>query len=388
MTRFLPQLETGVSITPFEGAYSSPRFIARAPDRQSYLLINSVSRALLGLLDGRRNIDELVAELRRQSGVELAADRLEVFLDLCQANHLLVLGTWRDGADNLKREGVRRRRRLGLYRDLLQGDRLLTHLLDRRRLWWNPLSWSLGAILLLAGLAFLLAPPPAVSLVDATQGLRSVLGKPHSLLLLALVLGQFTLHEFGHALACGLVGARSSGFGVGLALWIFPVAYTNTTDVYSVPSRWKRIFVSAAGPLVDLACLGAAAFVIWFATEPTVKATASAYSAVARWALLFNLNPFFVRFDGYWILSDLLGYANLRRVTFGALFTSVLRSLGVSKAPDPLAATWTPAPRDRRLLLVYTVISLAWTAWLAAKVAVTTATAIPAVAARIRGFLA
>jgi len=132
------------------------------------------------------------------------------------------------------------------------------------------------------------------------------------LLYLALILLK-TLHEFGHAFLCRRFGGEVHTLGV-LFMIFTPVPYVDVTSSWGFRSRWQRILVGLGGMIVELA-VAAVAVVVWANTAPgTVHAIAYNIMFVASVStLLFNLNPL-LRFDGYYILSDLLEIPNLAQL--------------------------------------------------------------------------
>lgn len=125
-------------------------------------------------------------------------------------------------------------------------------------------------------------------------------------------------HEFGHAFACRRFGGEVHTMGVMFLLFT-PIPYMDATASWSFRSRWQRALVGAAGMIVEVfvACL--AAF-IWAKTAPgTIHSLAFNMMFIASVStVLFNANPL-LRFDGYYILSDLLDIPNLHQRSTGLL---------------------------------------------------------------------
>ncbi len=136
---------------------------------------------------------------------------------------------------------------------------------------------------------------------------------PRNWLFLAIALG-FTkvLHEFGHGISCRRFGGECHEMGLML-LCLTPCLYCNVTDTYMNPDKWKRAAVGAAGMYIEL-MLAAIATIVWWNTQPgmlnglclNVMFTCSVST------LLFNANPL-MRYDGYYILADLVEIPNLRQ---------------------------------------------------------------------------
>lgn len=139
---------------------------------------------------------------------------------------------------------------------------------------------------------------------------RSVLAPENlGLFYFALILSKL-LHEMGHAYFCRKFGGEVHTLGVMLLVFT-PVPYVDVTSSWSLRSRRQRVLVGAAGMIVEL-FLAAICAVIWARTGPG-GVNAVCYNIMfitSVSTLLFNLNPL-LRFDGYYILTDLIGMPNL-----------------------------------------------------------------------------
>ena len=134
---------------------------------------------------------------------------------------------------------------------------------------------------------------------------------PLNLLILSIVwIVLKFLHELSHAVACKRYGGGVYECGVLFILFI-PLTYVNATSSWSFPSRWQRIHVAVAGMYIEL-------FVAWIAILYWVSHLGTVGGMLAHntiliagiSSLLFNANPL-MRFDGYYILSDLTAIPNI-----------------------------------------------------------------------------
>ena len=136
-------------------------------------------------------------------------------------------------------------------------------------------------------------------------GIRQVLRDPVDLLLVfGLSLAGAVFHECGHATGCRYGGARPGVIGVGIYL-VWPSFFTNVTDSYRL-SRACRLRTDLGGLYFNLIFMLALAG-IYTGTSAQVLLLAI---AVMHLEMLDQLLPF-VRFDGYFILSDLIGVPDL-----------------------------------------------------------------------------
>ncbi len=120
------------------------------------------------------------------------------------------------------------------------------------------------------------------------------------------------MHEFGHAYACKHYGLHVPEMGVYL-IALTPCAYVDASAAWSLTSRWQRIVIGLAGMYVESIAAAIAVFVWATADSPDVRALA--YNVIflaGAVTVLFNVNPL-MRYDGYYILSDLVEIPNLRQ---------------------------------------------------------------------------
>jgi len=177
------------------------------------------------------------------------------------------------------------------------------------------------------------------------------LAQPRYLLLwLATVVMVKVIHELAHATTCHHFGGRCHEIGV-LLLAFIPCLYCDVTDVWRLPSKWQRIAVSAAGMIAELV-IASIALIAWWHTEPGLLHTwcLSLVIVCSIGTLMININPL-LRYDGYYILSDLVEVPNLSGRSQGLLPAALKRwLLGQPQSADPLLSR-----RQRRGLLVYAV---------------------------------
>jgi len=118
------------------------------------------------------------------------------------------------------------------------------------------------------------------------------------------------LHEFGHAFAAKRWGCEVHEMGI-LFLVLMPMPYVDASASSALPARRQRAFIAAMGVMVEL-FIAALAMFVWLVVEPgLVRAMAFNVMLIGGVStVLFNGNPL-LRFDGYFVLTDSLGIANL-----------------------------------------------------------------------------
>jgi putative peptide zinc metalloprotease protein len=164
----------------------------------------------------------------------------------------------------------------------------------------------------------------------------------YALALLALK----TCHELGHAITAKRFGCRVPTMGVAF-LVLFPVLYTDTSDAWRLRSRRARLAIAGAGIVTELA-LAALATLAWSFLPDGPLRSAAFFVATTAWllTLLVNLNPF-MRFDGYYLLSDWLGVDNLQPRAFALARWRLREAVFGFGEPAP-----EPFPKRRRAFLL------------------------------------
>lgn len=127
----------------------------------------------------------------------------------------------------------------------------------------------------------------------------------------AAILFVKILHELAHAFAAKIYGLRVPSMGAAfIVMW--PVLFTETSAAWRLKDRKKRLAIAGAGIVVELAIAIAASFVWLSASDGLIRSIAFVLASTSWISTLFvNLNPF-MRFDGYYLLSDALGVDNLQ----------------------------------------------------------------------------
>ena len=163
-------------------------------------------------------------------------------------------------------------------------------------------------------------------------------------------------HEFGHGLTCKRFGGECHEMGFMLLVFT-PALYCNVSDSWMLPNKWHRVFIGAAGMYVEMFFASVATFVWWYSTPGILinQLCLSVMFICSVSTLLFNGNPL-LRFDGYYILMDILEIPNLRQKS-----TEITRRfltavcLGIEQPESPFL------PQRKRFFFgLYTVASVVY----------------------------
>jgi putative peptide zinc metalloprotease protein len=277
---------------------------------------NPVAHLVIGLMDGRRSVQELWdAAMARFGDDAPTQDELIRLLGQLHSADVLQVEVAPDVAELLRRaEQVRRRNLLqklsplSLRIPLVDPDRFLERWLHVYR----PLFGWGGALLWLAvvGAALILT---AGHWRELTEDITDRVLAPHNLLVLILTFPLVKLlHEMGHACATRAWGGEVHEMGV-MFLVFMPVPYVDASSANAFPEIRRRVAVGAAGMLVET-FVAALAFFFWLEAESgAVRAVLYDVMLIAGVStVVFNINPL-LRFDGYYMLADLLQMPNLRQ---------------------------------------------------------------------------
>ena len=311
----VPRLLAGVEpLGEYQGSgLTDATFLVRDPEGR-VVQVSRLLHLVLSGIDGQRAVSEIAARVSAEFGRTVSTGNVEYLLD----HKLAPLGLLAraDGAPGPANPGwdqgvLTLRFRCTLIPEA--GVQFFARL-------FGPLFAPAVVVAALGGLIV-----SDVWLVRAGQ-LNTALGyvviHPVLLLVLGLTLLSTLFHECGHAAACRYGGARPGVIGMGVYV-VWPAFFTNVTDAYRLGRR--RIRTDLGGVYFN-AIFSAGLAAVYLATgyQPLLAAVLLVHVEMVQ-QLLPSL-----RFDGYFILADLIGVPDLfRRIG------PVLRSLIPGRPADP-----------------------------------------------------
>lgn len=354
-----PRLRSHVQIT--RQFYRGRRWhVVHDPASNQFYRLNPIAHEFVGLLDGRRTVEE-VWHLSLERHGDSAPTQNEVIQLLSQLyNSNLLSADATPEVEQLLRRGRERRKKkiqqqaLGImyFRTrLFNPDRylqwiqpILRPILNR----WGFLAWCAW---LLAGIYSLL---PHLEALRA--GFDSAIAPSNWPWLIVVFVVTKAIHETGHGVICRRFGGQVPEFGVML-LVLFPAPYVDASSCWAFPNKWQRVAVGAGGMIFELAIATAAGFV-WLSTAGGSLAHQLSYNALLTASvstILFNANPL-MRFDGYYILADLIEVPNLMQRSMNMLKYGFQRYVYRIKQAKPP----TTIPAERAILITYGIGALAY----------------------------
>lgn len=136
-----------------------------------------------------------------------------------------------------------------------------------------------------------------------------LMNNPYSTFFSVLILFTSSIfHELGHVSSSHYFGVKHKEVGFGM-YFMFPVLYANITNAWGVSGK-KRVIIDVAGLYFQF-LFNILLFFLFFLSNKNIIYIHS-IKLILFQSVFLTLNPF-LRFDGYWIVSDALGIANLRK---------------------------------------------------------------------------
>lgn len=277
--------------------------------------LSPASCMMIAAMDGVRTVDQLWHEIGAKLGEEAPSqdDVIRLLAEL-NASDLLQTEVTPDSSALLERAARTERSRwlgnmlypLALRIPCWHPDKFLERTLPIARWLFGHPGAALWLLMVLP--ALLLAAQHWQDLsADATD---RILATDNIVPLALTYLLLKVMHEFGHGFAVKAFGGAVHEFGV-MFLVFAPLPYVDASAASGFRSKWQRALVGAAGMIVEV-FIAALALYVWLAVEPGI-ARALAFNAMVVAGvstLVFNGNPL-LRYDGYYILADLLEIPNL-----------------------------------------------------------------------------
>ncbi len=286
-------------------------WVAHDPVHREFYFFSTAERLIASLLDGNHSLGEVVEKCRCEYPTVTEKFVSQLIRRLDQAS-LLLHRDWKP----LPRMGSRWSSRSMACVNSLLAWRIPLFNPSRAIDWLEPVGrvffskWSLMILVFsVFGCLLVLANRGSVLAADLTAMSLTLRGD-RWLIAASLLFCIKVMHEVGHALACKTIGANCREMGL-FVLFGAPCMYCDVSDTWRVSDRWRRILVSSAGMIVEVA-IAVVATVVWLSSsEPWMRGAALQVMLFSSVVTVFvNANPL-LRYDGYYILSDWVGIPNL-----------------------------------------------------------------------------
>ena len=348
--------------------------VVQDSSNNQFFRLNESAHYLIAMLDGKRTVAEVWQICNEQLGdsAPTQGEAIQLLGQLYGANLLQAeLPPDAEGLFNRYRKRIKREVQgyltnlLFVRIPLFDPDHFLNRwvaIFGKLFTWYGLVVW-LG--LIITGLYFVIGQ--ADKLANQASGILD----PDNLIYMYLSLILIKIcHEFGHSFACKKFGQTTGTGGevhtLGIMFLVFmPMPYMDANSSWAFRSKWTRAAVTSAGMFVELA-IAAVAAIVWARTGEGETAHAIAYNVMfiaSVSTILFNGNPL-LRYDGYYILSDLLEIANLAPRSRQYIYYLVKRyAWGVSRAQNPAHTAG-----EKIWLVLYGVLSTLYRVFIVTKI--------------------
>jgi putative peptide zinc metalloprotease protein len=332
-------------------------WIVKDPVGLNYFRFQEEEYALLSWLNGNVSLDEIKDRFEKEFPPQkITLDELQQFLGMLHKSGLVIAGVGGQGKELFKRRSERRRKELlNALANILcirfkgfDPEKVLNWLYPI--VWWfySPVMVTLCIALGLSALTLV-----AVQFNVFTSRLpafHEFFNFQNAMLLSVTLAVTKVLHEFGHGMTCKHFGGECHEMGV-MILVLTPCLYCNVSDSWLLPSKWARAAIGAGGMYVELILASLATWIWWF-SEPGLlnHLCLNVMFVCSVSTLIFNANPL-LRYDGYYILSDLAEIPNLRQKSTAVLSRKMGEwFLGLEQPEDPFLPE-----RNQLLFGIYSV---------------------------------
>ncbi|MBQ9812914.1 MAG: biotin/lipoyl-binding protein [Thermoguttaceae bacterium] len=337
-------------------------WIVKDPIGLKYYRFQDEEYFILESLDGTKSLETIKEEFEEKFPPQkITLEEIQSFVGQLHQCSLIVVGVPDQGHELLKRRKKRRRQEilaacsniLAIRFKGVDPNRFFDKCLPYVRWFFHPVT--LICCMLLMASALLLIGINFDHFRSKLPEFRQFFG-PGNLLLLSVVL-VFTkiLHEFGHGFSCKVLGGECHELGV-MILVLTPCLYCNVSDSWMLPSKWKRAGIGIAGVFVECTLASIATFIWWFTKENTLHYLCLNIMFISSVStIVFNINPL-LRYDGYYILADLLEIPNLRQKATKIMSKKAQEwFLGMETQEDPFLPK-----RNQFLFALYTVAAVCY----------------------------
>lgn len=353
----MPRLRPGLRFSP-AGEKGESHYIIEDTARHLYYRIGPEEYILLTHLNHSSTLEELLQQCAGTSQTILSPEQAMTVLKWAASRQLLQTDSPEMFNALLGQENQMKTMRALNRMNLVSFKIPLGNpdpLLKKISPWFRPLT---GPFLgLLWFITALLALGTLFSHWQEFHARSAGFFSPANLVLIWLIwLGLKILHELFHALVCYRYGGRIHEAGI-LFILFMPFTYVDATSSWNFPSRWQRLHVAAAGIFSELA-VAWIALLVWAHNPDTTTGLIAHRTVIVAGvsSLFFNGNPL-MRFDGYYVLSDLVGIANLYQMGLQSTKEFWAYLLLNIRATSPLKSL---SSRKRLFVRIYGILVYIW----------------------------
>lgn len=294
-------------------------WVVKEPVGLNYFRFHEEEYAILNMLDGKTSLQEIKERFQQQFAPQrITLQDLQQFVGMLHRSGLVISEASGQGRQ-LRRRGDQRKKRelLGKFTNIfalrfrgIDPERILNFLIPFT--WWLFTPVCVMFVALFALSALMLVGLEYEEFRAKLPTFEQFFAADKWIYLGATMAVVKILHEFGHGLSCKKFGGECHEMGL-MFLVFTPCLYCNVSDSWMLPNKWHRVFIGAAGMYVELILASIATWIWWFSTDGMINFLCLSVMFICSVStVMFNGNPL-LRFDGYYILMDILEIPNLRQ---------------------------------------------------------------------------
>ncbi|MFA6714633.1 MAG: HlyD family efflux transporter periplasmic adaptor subunit [Victivallaceae bacterium] len=312
---YIGRLRNDLELFPGEpGISGEPSWVIFDPVADVYFKISNESYQMLRVLSGNMDIVQYIEKLE-SVGIHTDERKVLKMIKFLEENSLFMPRYLQSEARTLQLREMKKKtfwhRLMSSYLffkiPIVKPDRFLNRTVYAVRQVFNRWTLSLLWIIALCGYAGLIMnwhkfTEKFISSISL-QGLARYT--------LAVIAVKF-IHELAHAYTAKIYGIRVRRMGIALVFFV-PRLYSDLTDSWRLRKRAKRFLIDGAGIISEM-LIGGGAALVWVNTVPGLTHSIAYFIFAVSIinTVLINGNPF-IRYDGYFMLMDLVGIDNLQQ---------------------------------------------------------------------------
>ena len=350
MSETCVKIRTDLQIRPESAGPASP-VIVKDPVTRRFYRFTGVQAAVLEAFDGSRDLDTVAREVSARCRTAVEVSQLEEFAGKLRGFLLLDHPACWARLQSVQRPKNRLLSSiLSIKVHAFNPDALLAGLERKFRFCFSTGFGVVAGISVFSAVCLTIVNWESLAL-----GIASLFSLYSVPLVLCVMFGVMTVHEFAHSVALKHFGGKVEEMGF-MILYFIPAFYCNVNDAWMLPKR-ARIWVTLAGVYIQI-CIWAWATIAWRLLSPETFLSRLCVVTIAFSGIqtLFNFMPL-IRLDGYYLLSDLLEIPNLRPRAFGYLKSRLGLLFAGGRQPVPLATA-----REKRIYVLYGISSFLFSA--------------------------
>jgi putative peptide zinc metalloprotease protein len=323
----------------YQGAGS---WVIKDPVALQYYRFQPEQYKILNLLNGERSLEQIRDEFHREfPTVRLTLEEVQNLITDLHRTGLVYSNRQGQGTALIKQKREKQKEKLkAAIRNILyirlpgwDPERTLKVIYPFFRWMYTPFGVFLAVAMFLAATTLLTVQFQEFH--SRLPGFQQFFAGPN-LAYLWVVLGcAKIIHEFGHGLTCKHFRGECHEMGM-MFLVLSPCLYCDVSDSWLLRNKWARIMIGAAGMYIEIVLSSLAVFGWWF-SQPGLfhNLCLNLFFVSTITTVIFNANPL-MRYDGYYMMADLLEIPNLRpKADRLVRETFAWWCLGIESRPDP-----------------------------------------------------